>query len=156
MARTELSRRSRPIVLSGLRGVGKTVLLNRFLGLAESHDWLTIKLEGRPGEAGAQDIRKTLARELQIASRKYASQGAGDSVRRSLRTVSSFSATVGAAGISLGVEVDPSRACTGFMDIDLRDLVEDVGGAMRSLRKGFALFIDEMQDLDDELLRMNY
>lgn len=152
VARTKLSRRSRPMVLSGLRGVGKTVLLNRFLGLAEAHEWLTIKLEGRPGPAGARDIRKTLARELQIASRKYAPQSASEHIQRLLRTVSSFSATVGVQGLSLGVDIDPARASTGFVDIDLRDLVEDVGGAMRTLRRGFTLFIDEMQDVDDELL----
>lgn len=152
VARTERSLPARPMVLSGLRGVGKTVLLNRLKGIADHHGWLTIKLEGRPGADGARDIRRTLARELQIASRRFVSQIGVDSVKRLLSTVTSFSATVGVEGIALGVDVDTTRATTGFMDIDLHDVVEDVSLALRTLRKGFAIFIDEMQDVDDELL----
>lgn len=152
VTRTELSMPARPMVLSGLRGVGKTVLLNRLKGIASHHGWLTVKLEGRPGESGARDIRKALARELQVASRRYVSQIGLDPMKALLRTVTSFSATIGIEGVSLGVDVDPARARTGHIDIDLQDVVEDVGTALRSLRKGFAVFIDEMQDVDDDLL----
>src|SRR5687768_2666752 len=72
VVRTELSRSARSMVLTGLRGVGKTVLLNRLRGIAENHDWLTIRLEGRPGKSGAHEFRKDFARELQIASRRFA------------------------------------------------------------------------------------
>lgn len=152
VVRTERSMPARPMVLSGLRGVGKTVLLNRLKGIADHHGWLTIKLEGRPGADGARDIRRTLARELQIASRRFVSQIGVESVKKFLRTVTSFSATVGVEGISLGVDIDATRANTGFIDIDLHDVVEDVSRALRSLKKGFAIFIDEMQDVDDDLL----
>lgn len=152
VARTELSRPARSMVLTGLRGVGKTVLLNRLRGIAENHDWLTIRLEGRTGRSGDREFRRDFARELQIASRRFASLRHKDSVLQFLRTVTSFSAGIGITGISLGVETDPVRATSGSLDIDLRDLVDDVGAAMRSLRKGVAVFIDEMQDLDDETL----
>lgn len=152
VARTERSLPARPMVLSGLRGVGKTVLLNRLKGIADHHGWLTIKLEGRPGADGARDIRRTLARELQVASRRFVAQIGVEPVKRFLRTVTSFSATVGVEGVSLGVEIDSTRASTGFMDIDLHDVVEDVSRALRSMKKGFAIFIDEMQDVDDDLL----
>ncbi|BCT78074.1 ATPase [Sinomonas cyclohexanicum] len=153
VARTELSMPARPMVLSGLRGVGKTVLLNRLKGIADHHGWLTVKLEGRPGDGGACDIRRaSRSPELQVASRRYVSQIGAAPVKRLLGTVTSFSTTIGIDGISLGVDVDPARASTGHMDIDLQDVVEDVGQALRTLRKGFAVFIDEMQDVDDELL----
>jgi len=152
VVRTERSLPARPMVLSGLRGVGKTVLLNRLKGIADHHGWLTIKLEGRPGPDGARDIRRTLARELQAASRRYVNQIGSEAIKRFLRTVTSFSATLGVEGLSLGVDLDAARASTGYMDIDLHDVVEDVSLALRSLRKGFAVFIDEMQDVDDELL----
>ncbi|MDF9752808.1 ATP-binding protein [Arthrobacter sp. ES3-54] len=152
VARTERSMPARPMVLSGLRGVGRTVLLNRLKGIADHHGWLTIKLEGRPGADGARDIRRTLARELQVASRRFVSQIGIEPVKRFLSTVTSFGATVRVEGISLGVDIDNTRATTGFIDIDLHDVVEDVSLALRSLKKGFAIFIDEMQDVDDDLL----
>ncbi|UUL75630.1 ATP-binding protein [Pseudarthrobacter sp. Fe7] len=66
--------------------------------------------------------------------------------------MTSFTATAGVKGISLGVGVDPTRASTGHLEIDLKDLVEDLSTALKKQRSGFAIFIDEMQDLDDELL----
>lgn len=152
VARTKLSRHSRSMMLSGLRGVGKTVLLNRLRGIARAHDWLTIKIEAQSGAAAAKDVRNILARELQIASRRYVQRSAEPKFKTMLRTVSSFGATFGVTGISLDVELDPSRAQTGMVDIDLRDVIEDVAYALRSLRQGFVIFIDEMQDLDEELL----
>jgi hypothetical protein len=153
LARTERRYAGRGMILSGLRGVGKTVLLNKLRGMARMHEWLEVKLEARPGTSGAEDTRKTLARELQLAARKYTTAAyAGDKMRQLLRTVSSFSVSMGAEGFSLGVEADPTRAGTGQIEIDLRDLTEDLAHAMRSLRKGFVIFIDEMQDLDNELL----
>lgn len=152
LARTERSFPNRGMILSGLRGVGKTVLLNRLRGMAYHHEWLVIKLEGQPGAPGAAEVRRTLARELQLAARKYMGHAAAETFRQLLRTVTSFSAGFGVEGISLGVEFDPARAGTGQMEIDLRDLIEDAAMAMRSIRKGFVIFIDEMQDLDDELL----
>ena len=123
VARTKLSRHSRSLMLSGLRGVGKTVLLNRLRGIARAHDWLTIKVEAQAGAAAAKDIRNTLARELQIASRRYVQRSAEPKFKTMLRTVSSFGATFGVTGISLDVELDPSRAQTGMVDIDLRDVI---------------------------------
>jgi len=121
--------------------------------MARHHEWLEIKLEGRPGTSGQLDVRRTLARELQRAARKYtlASYASGK-MTQALQTITSFSFGIGVEGLSLGVERDPTRAGTGQIDVDLRDLVEDVATAMRSLRLGFVIFLDEMQDVDDELL----
>ncbi|PQZ89551.1 ATP-binding protein [Arthrobacter sp. MYb227] len=152
VARTKLSRHSRSMMLSGLRGVGKTVLLNKLRGIARAHGWLTIKIEAQTGASAAKDVRNTLARELQIASRRYVQRSKEPKFKNMLQTVSSFGATFGVTGISLEVDIDPSRAQTGIMDIDLRDVIEDVAHAMRSIRQGFVIFIDEMQDLDEELL----
>lgn len=141
------------MILGGLRGVGKTVLLNKLRGMARHHEWLEVKLEARPGVAGSIDTRKTLARELQVAARRYTtSSHVGDKFKQMLRTLTSFSLSLGTEGISLGVEADLTRACTGQIEIDLRDLTEDLARAMHSLRKGLVIFIDEMQNLDNELL----
>ncbi|OIH85579.1 hypothetical protein BLJ79_05305 [Arthrobacter sp. UCD-GKA] len=153
LARTKLQYQGRGMILGGLRGVGKTVLLNKLRGMARHHEWLEVKLEARPGVAGSIDTRKTLARELQVAARRYTTSSyVGEKFKQMLGTLTSFSLSMGAQGISLGVEADPTRAATGQIEIDLRDLTEDLARAMRSLRKGFVIFIDEMQDLDNELL----
>ena len=126
VARTKLSRHSRSLMLSGLRGVGKTVLLNRLRGIARAHGWLTIKIEAQTGATAAKDVRNTLARELQIASRRYVQRSQEPKFKTMLRTVTSFGASFGVTGISLDVEIDPARAQTGVIDIDLRDVIEDV------------------------------
>lgn len=153
VVRTKKHLQSRPMVLSGLRGVGKTVLLRRLKGLADHHGWITIKFEARKGESAQQEARKVIAAELQSAVRKLVPlMSAGDYIRKALSTVTSFTATAGVKGISLGVTLDPTRSSTGHLEIDLKDLVEDLGTALKKQRSGFAVFIDEMQDLDDELL----
>ncbi|XAS69913.1 AAA family ATPase (plasmid) [Micrococcaceae bacterium Sec5.7] len=153
IVRTKKHLQARPMVLSGLRGVGKTVLLRRLKGLADHHGWITIKLEARRGESAQQEARKVIAAELQSAARRLVPLlQAGDYVRKALSTVTSFTATAGVKGISLGVSVDPTRASTGHLEIDLKDLVEDLSTALKKQRSGFVIFIDEMQDLDDELL----
>lgn len=153
IVRTKKHLQARPMILSGLRGVGKTVLLRRLKGLADHHGWITIKLEARRGESAQQEARKVIAAELQSAARRLVPLlQAGDYVRKALSTVTSFTATAGVKGISLGVGVDPTRASTGHLEIDLKDLVEDLSTALKKQRSGFVIFIDEMQDLDDELL----
>lgn len=153
IVRTKRHLQSRPMVLSGLRGVGKTVLLRRLKALADHHGWITIKLEARRGESAQQEARKVIAAELQSAARRLIPLlQTADYVRTALSTVTSFTATAGVKGISLGVGIDPTRASTGHLEIDLKDLVEDLSTALKKQRSGFAIFIDEMQDLDDELL----
>lgn len=153
VARTKRHLSARPMILSGLRGVGKTVLLRRLKSHADFHQWLTIKLEARTGENAQQEIRKAIASELQSAARKLMPLAQGrKTIIQALATVTSFTATAGVKGIELGVKIDPVRASTGHLEIDLKDVVDDVSRALRDHKSGFAIFIDEMQDLDDELL----
>lgn len=142
----------RPIVFSGLRGVGKTVLLNRLRGLAEHHDFQVVQFEARPGASSAEAARRALiAGFLQISGR-YRFQTAKEAVKRMLGTVTSFSVTLGVEGVSLGVDRDLSRASTGLLELDLQDAVEDIARVLRGQRSALMIFIDEMQELDGPLL----
>lgn len=152
LARTKRGMPNRGMVLSGLRGVGKTVLLNYLRDQADRHGWLTVQIEGRPEAQGSREVRDKLARELQIASRRYNRRSAGQSLAEALRTIQSFTVSVGASGVSAGLEVHPGRADSGQIDIDLEELVEDICTALKADRSAFGIFIDEMQDLDPELL----
>ncbi|XNZ00638.1 ATP-binding protein [Micrococcus luteus] len=153
IARTKRSRPARSLVFSGLRGVGKTVLLNRLRGQAEAHGWMTVQFEARPGTAGAMAARRALVQGLQRGSLAFRAKRSAAAAASMLATVSSFSVSLGVEGISMGVERDASRASSGSLELDLHDVVEDICSGIRGEGIGLGIFIDEMQDLDDELLQ---
>ena len=142
----------RGMVLSGLRGVGKTVLLNVFANHARRNDWLVIQIEAQPGEAGKIATRAKLARELEVGARRLRGKPAWSFMQDAMTSIGNISASLGATGVSASVTTKQGRADSGHLDIDIEELVEDVSLAMRKSRAGFGLFIDEMQDLDEELL----
>jgi type II secretory pathway predicted ATPase ExeA len=151
-ARVSNGRGDRGIVLTGLRGVGKTVLLNEMLRLAQTFEWITVRLEARRDPAGVKAVRRALARELVVAARKFSSRSMTEQMKRALGTISSFNAKVGATGIELGVGLSHGRADSGDIEVDFVELVEDVATAFAERHRGFGIFIDEMQDLDEETL----
>jgi hypothetical protein len=142
----------RGVVLTGLRGVGKTVLLNEMHRMADSFEWLTVRIEARRDEAGAKAVRRALARELVVSARRLARTSLTTRMREALGTISSFNAKVGATGIELGVELSKGRADSGDAEVDLLELVEDVSTALGERRRAFGVFVDEMQDLDAETM----
>jgi hypothetical protein len=145
---------SRGIMLSGLRGVGKTVLLNELRGRAENAGWLTVSLEARPDDAGAASVRRILAREITAQARSLSvGRAVSARVKAALGAVASFNVKFGTTGIDLGVEVARGRADSGDIEVDLPELVQDLSAALGERGGAFGLFIDELQDLDAELLR---
>jgi hypothetical protein len=153
IARTKSSRPARSLILSGLRGVGKTVLLNRLAGQADANGWITVQFEARPGRAGADGARRALVRGLERGTLAFKARQSAEKAARMLATVSSFSVSLGLDGVSLGVERDVSRASSRSLELDLQDVVEDICLSVRAEGIGLGIFIDEMQDLDDELMQ---
>lgn len=154
LARNAQGLASRGLVLSGLRGVGKTVLLNEMRGKAETAGWFVIGLEARGDAAGAMSARRTLARDIAAAARSLSRRRAiTDRLRQALESVAAFNLKVGTGGIDLGVEVRPGRADSGDIEVDLGELVHDLTLALQEEGSALAIFVDELQDLDDELLR---
>jgi hypothetical protein len=152
VARTRHQLVSRGMVLTGLRGVGKTVLLNEMAQQATRAGWLTVQLEARREPTGAAAVRRMLARELISAARPLRPQTLTGRMRTAFSTISSFNASVGATGVTLGVEIEPGRADSGDTEIDLIELVEDVAAAVAEEGRGFGIFLDEMQDLDPDTM----
>jgi hypothetical protein len=141
------------VVLYGLRGVGKTVLLSRLRQIVENAGWVTVQLEARPGDAGKAIARQSLARGIAMAGRKISRfRHAAADIREALGSITSFSATIGGTGVSLGVDPSSHRANSGLIEVDLEELVEDLAVPLQKNQSAFAIFIDEMQDLDDDLL----
>ena len=89
---------------------------------------------------------------IREAARIHRGRAVTDAVRRALGTVQSFSVSVGVAAFEIGIEPNPGRADSGQIEIDFEELVADLAPALLGDARAFALFIDEMQDLDHELL----
>jgi hypothetical protein len=146
-------RPERSLVLTGLRGVGKTVLLNQLRSAAISRGWGTGKIEARPD----QSLRRPVSSALHMALRelRHPDQESMDAV---LGVLKAFALRgVGGDGGTVkvrdrwqpGIDVPASsgRADSGDMEIDLVELLSDAAGLAADVGKGVALFIDEMQDV---------
>src|SRR3954453_14951714 len=147
LERVSKGRPERSVVLTGLRGVGKTVLLNALRASAVRRGWGTGKLEARPD----QPLRRPLAAALHLAIRELAG-GNPDEAKHVLGVLKSFAQReTGAkrAQWQPGIDVPavPGRADSGDIEIDLVELFTDLAGFGGDSGHGIALFVDEMQDL---------
>ncbi|SDG85300.1 ATP-binding protein [Microbacterium pygmaeum] len=153
VARTRHQRLSPSIILYGYRGVGKTVLLNAMRRQAASAGWLCIDIEGQPSEPGAAAVRNRLGRHLHVAADKFKNgKPYTAAVRRAFGTLTSFSLSLGVVGLELAREQPNARAQSGRLEVDLEELVEDFAPALKESSSAIGVFIDEMQDIDQELL----
>jgi hypothetical protein len=152
LQRIASGRPERSLVLTGLRGVGKTVLLNALRSAAIGRLWGTGKIEARPD----QSIRRPVAAALHMAVREVAPRHRGpDRVRDVLGVLKAFALrdTAGAKPSTPrwqpGIDVPASRgrADSGDLEIDLVELFCDAAELARDLGVGIALFVDEMQDV---------
>lgn len=155
LERVARGRPERSVVLTGLRGVGKTVLLNALRSAAVRAGWGTGKLEARPD----QSLRRPLSSALHQAVRELGpAGGAGDhalGVVRSFAQREPVGASTGRGAPKLRDRWNPGisvpavagRADSGDIEIDLVELLSDLGGTAADTGRGIAVFIDEMQDL---------
>jgi len=150
LERVVRSKPERSIVLTGLRGVGKTVLLNALRSAAVRAHWGTGKLEARPD----QRLRRPISAALHVAVRELG-HPQGQEVDHVLGVIKAFAQrqTEPTARIrdrwnpGIDVAAVTGRADSGDIEIDLVELLTDVGGLAADVGKGVAIFIDEMQDL---------
>lgn len=133
------------IAIHGLRGVGKTVLLNKLEEVATEAGWVTCFAEIRRGD----DFRAVMARALFGAIRQLDARRIGKRVIDRLKAAfASFSATLASDGsLRLGFEVEPARgtADSGDLETDLVELFQELGRAARQGQTGAAVLLDELQ-----------
>jgi hypothetical protein len=148
--RATAGRSARSLVFHGLRGVGKTVLLNELAGRATERGWLVISLEAE--HTDRDEFTRALAFQLANAARKQRGwfEAMTDKARRALGSISSFQFAVGIEGVSLGVERAVGYADSGRIQSDLVDLAETVSSAAAESGTGVAVLVDEMQELTTE------
>jgi hypothetical protein len=146
LGRVRQKRPEKSMLLTGLRGVGKTVLLNEIKRMADSDGYRTISIEAHEGKALGPLIAPYLRSLLYDLDRIA---GTGDKVKRGLAVLRSFigalKVTVGE--ISIGLDIDPEKgaADSGDLEIDLPNLFVAIGEAAEDRNSSVAIFIDEIQ-----------
>ena len=138
------------LVVVGLRGVGKTVLLGEFRQLALDQGWSVVELEVTKWDDN--QFRAGLAREVRKVLYQLASRGRlTEMVKRAAEVLRSFSLSIDPEGrLTVGLEVDPAKGYgdSGDLDADLTDLLVSLGEAARNQDTGVVLLFDEIHYLD--------
>jgi cytochrome c553 len=152
IARSERGFVSQSPVLTGLRGVGKTVLLNEFARRARERGWIVAQIEG-PSDFEHADgaLRAKLARGLHSSMREALGRWKrSDVLTRAAGALKAFTLAVDPSGkwtVGIDVAIAAGRADTGQVELDLPELALDLGAAALSRGVGVLVCVDEMQQL---------
>ena len=144
---------TKSILMVGLRGVGKTVLLDRMRDDAESKGLQTLRVEAPEGRSLpailAPQLRQALLRLSRIEKAKDLSE-------RALRGLAGFAKALKFKyhDIEVGLDFDPEPglADNGDLEHDLQALLEVVGAAAQSAGTALVLFVDELQYVEEDEL----
>jgi hypothetical protein len=153
LERVRLRRPTKSVLMVGLRGVGKTVLLDRMRDDAEGAGIHTLRMEAPEGRSLpailAPALRQSLLRLSRIEQAKALAQ-------RALRALAGFATSlkVKYQDIEVGVDLEPEPglADNGDLELDLQALMEAAGEAAQGAGTALALFLDEMQYMEEDEL----
>ena len=149
LGRLRLGRPARSQMLLGLRGVGKTVLLNRIAQLAEEQEYLTVVLEAPEDRTLAEMLVPPLRSLLFKLSRLEKTR---DVARRGLAVLRAFAGMfkVSAGDVEFAVGAETGTADSGSLEDDLPEVLIAVANAAKQADKAVALFVDEVQYLGEQ------
>lgn len=150
LERARIGRPAKSAMLVGLRGVGKTVLLDRIRGDAEAAGIHTVRIEAPEGRSLpallAPQLRQALLRLSQVTAAK-------DYAVRGLRALAGFASklkvTYGDIEVGIDYDAEPGLADNGDLEHDLQALIEQVGLAAKSANTALAIFVDELQYVEE-------
>jgi hypothetical protein len=146
LGRIKARRPEKSMLLNGLRGVGKTVLLNEIERIAKKEGYHTVSIEAHEkkalGPLLAPQLRSLLFELDRVA-------GAGDKVKRGFRVLRSFlgGLKIAVDDFTFSLDIDPEKgsADSGDIEIDLPNLLVAVGEAAAERDCAVAIIIDEIQ-----------
>jgi len=149
LGRVFQKRPEKSILMTGLRGVGKTVLLNEMERMAIADGYRTILVEAHEDKPLALLLVPHLRRLLFELDRIA---GAGDKARRGLAVLKSFitAIKISVGDVEFGLDTDPEKgaADSGDLEIDLPNLFVAVAEAAEERQTAVAILIDEIQYLN--------
>ena len=145
VARTKLHKLDRGIIFSGLRGVGKTVLLIALQELAASKNMATARIEA---EGNAEADYDALFHEITLAATRSGSSQR-ENLAKAIANVNSISFDFFGAGVTVNTDKS-ERTRTNSLKLEL--LIESVTKELRKNDSGLYLFIDELQEMAEEPL----
>lgn len=150
LGRVKAGRHEQSMLLVGLRGVGKTVLLNRVRELAEAAGYGVAMVEATESRSLPQLLVPALR---QILFQLDGMAGVSDKVKRGLRVLHSFVSglKVKMGEFEFGLSIDPEKgaADSGDLESDLADLFVAIGEAARDRKRAVAVIVDEIQYLSE-------
>ena len=153
LGRVKQKRPEKSLLLTGLRGVGKTVLLNEIERMARKDGYQSILLEAHEEKPLGELIFPALRGLLYELDR---TAGAGDKVKRGLAVLRSFigsiKLTVGDVAMGLDIEAAKGTADSGDLEIDLPNLFIAIAEAAEERQTAVAILIDEIQYLSQKEL----
>jgi hypothetical protein len=149
LARLNRGYTEKSMIVTGLRGVGKTVLLGRFRSIAEAADWAVIEWEVSKHDEAA--FRRAIAREFRATLFTLSPRAKwGQRMRSAAGVLRSFTLSIDPEGTltaGLGDAVAEGRGDSGDLIADVTDLLVSVGEAAREVDRGVVLLLDEVQFL---------
>jgi hypothetical protein len=148
--RLRLGRQTKSLMLVGLRGVGKTVLLDQMRNDAEKSGIHTIRIEAPENRS----LPALLAPQLRLALLRLSRiEAAKNQAIRGLRALAGFASklklTYHDIEVGLDYEAEPGLADNGDLEGDLTALFEQVGSAAREAQTVLVIFIDELQHVPE-------
>ena len=146
LGRVKQKKSEKSMLLTGLRGVGKTVLLNEIERMAKQENYRTIQIEAHEDKPLGPLIAPYLRTVLYDLDRVA---GVGDKVKRGLGVLRSFISAlkieVGDATFGLDIDAEKGAADSGDLEIDLPNLFVAVAEAAEERKIAVAVLIDELQ-----------
>jgi hypothetical protein len=146
LGRVLAKRPEKSLLLTGLRGVGKTVLLNEIERMARGLEYRTVLVEAHEKKPLTVLLAPHLRRLLFELDRLA---GTGNKVRRGMAVLKSFISAirvkVGEIDIGVDIEPEPGAADSGDLEVDLPSLFTALGEAAEERRAAVAILIDEIQ-----------
>ena len=150
LARIKVGRSEQSMFMVGLRGVGKTVLLNRVREIAQVQGYQAVLIEAHENKSLPQLLLPPLRQTLFALDRM---QNVSQKVKRGLRVLRSFigGVKVKVSDAEFGLDIDPETgsADSGDLEADLAELFVAVGEAAADRDTAVAIIIDELQYLTE-------
>jgi hypothetical protein len=148
LTRLSRGRTEQSLIVTGLRGVGKTVLLNEFSEIARRERWEVIEFEASKHDDGR--FRQVMFSQLRAALLRLSPRARwSERGRRAAQVLSAFAVSANQDGFTITWDVPPAEgfADHGNLGMDLTDVFVAIGETAQEQGRGVALLIDEVQFL---------